>query len=244
MPGLARGQGEGVQALLRPSMTAESTPALEEGTDATDAPRSGRGRVRRPPIVPLLVLLAIIGGLLFLVLARSSPEQQIRRLMDRQLKLAAAGRFGQLHATLARRAKAACSRADFVGEMNGLRVTEPDFWSLVDIRNIAIQVTGNRAMVTYVVTYNGRVVERATRGAPDVYVRATATEFGPKPDLKQALANLERQHSNIPGLGQQIGDRQYKAQKARLLKFGTEPPLLYKKGQWYDDADSHVRCGT
>ncbi|MGH2554475.1 MAG: hypothetical protein ACRDHO_02010 [Actinomycetota bacterium] len=209
-----------------------------------EAPRSGGSRVRRPPIVPLLVLLAIIGGLLFLVLARSSAEQQIRRLIDRQLKLAAAGRFGQLHATLTRKAKAACSRADLVSNLNGLSASEPDFWSLIDIRNIAIQVTGNRAVVTYAVTYNGRVVERATREAPDLYVRATATELGPKPDLEQALANLERQHSNIPGLGQQIGDRQYKAQKARLLKFGTERPLLYKKGQWYDDADSHVRCGT
>jgi hypothetical protein len=190
----------------------------------------------------LLVLLAIIGGLLFLVLARSSPEQQVRRLIDRQLKLAAAGRFGQLHSTLTRKAKAACSRADVVSKLTGLSVTEPDFWSLIDIRNIAIQTTGNRAVVTYVVTYNGRVVERATREDPDIYTRATETEFGPKPDLKQALANLERQHSNLPGLGQQIGDRQYEAQKARLLKFGTERPLLYKKGQWYDDVDSHVRC--
>lgn len=192
----------------------------------------------------MLVLLAIIGGLLFLVLARSSPEQQIRRLMDRQMKLAVAGRFGQLHATLTRRAKAACSRADLVGAMLKLAAEEPDFWSLIDIRNIAIRVSGDRAEVTYVITYNGRVVERATREDPDLYARATTTEFGPKPDLQRALANLERQHSNQPGIGQQITDRQYEAQKARLLRFGTERPLLYKKGQWYDDLDNHVRCGA
>lgn len=225
-------------------MSVESTPASKDPAGASDASATtSRGR-RRPPVIPLLVLLAIIGGLALLVLARSSPEQQIRRLIDRQLKLAVSGRFGQLHATLTRGAKAACSRADFVGEMQRLKVSEPDFWSLIDIRNMGIQVAGNRALVTYVVTYNGRVVERATREDPDIYARATRTEFGPKPDLERALANLERQHSNQPGLGQQIGDRQYKAQKARLLKFGTKAPLLYKKGQWYDDLDDHVRCGT
>jgi hypothetical protein len=210
---------------------------------APDSPPDAVARRRRPPVVPLLVLLALIGGLALLVVLRSSPEQQIRRLIDRQIKLAVAGRFGQLHATLARKAKAACSRADFVGEMQRLAVSEPDFWSLIDIRDIGIQATGNRADVTYVVTYNGRVVERATREDPDIYVRATTTEFGPKPDLKQALANLDKQHSNQPGLGQLIGDRQYEAQKARLLRFGTKPPLLYKEGQWYDELDNHVRCG-
>lgn len=224
-------------------MSAESTSTSENPAVASEAPPSERRR-RRPPIVPLLVLLAIIGGLVLLVVARSSPEQQIRRLIDRQLKLAVAGRFGELHATLARRAKAACSRADFVGKMQGLAASEPDFWSLIDFRNIQVQATGNRAVVTYVITYNGRVVERATREDPDLYVRATTTQYGPKPDLERALANLDKQHSNQPGIGQVIGDRQYEAQKARLLRFGTKPPLLYKKGQWYDDLDNHVRCGT
>lgn len=225
-------------------MSNQSKTASESRPGDSSTPRSTGRRARRPPVVPLLVLLAIIGGLVLLVLARSSPEQQVRRLMDRQLKLAVAGRFGQLHATLAPKAKAACSRADFVGQMQRLAATDPEFWSLIDFRNIQIQATGNTASVTYVITYNGRVVERATRDSPDLYVRATTTQYGPKPDLEQALANLDRQHSNQPGIGQQITDRQYEAQKARLLRFGAERPLLYKKGQWYDEFDDHVRCRT
>jgi hypothetical protein len=214
-----------------------------EGQGPSQVPRSGPVR-RRPPVVPLLILLAIIGGLALLVVARSSPEQQVRRLIDRQMKLAVAGRFGQLHATLSAKAKAACSRADFVGEMQRLAISEPDFWSLIDVRDINILVRSDRAEVTYDVTYNGRLVERATARNPDLYVVATKTVFGPKPNLKQALANLEKQHSNQPGLGQLIGDKQYNAQRARLLKFGTKPPLVYKEGQWYDDLDGHVHCGT
>jgi hypothetical protein len=199
-------------------------------------------RRRRPPIIPLLVLLALLGGLALLVVARSSPNQQIRRLIDRQTKLAISGKYGQLHATLSPAAKAACSRLDFVGELSRLHASEPDFWHLIDIRGIDINVTGDRAEVTYVVTYNGRVVERATSQNPDIYMRAPKTVLGPKPDLKAALAILETQHSNLPGLGQQITDKQYKAQKARLEKLAKTRPVVWKKGQWYDDFDSHTHC--
>jgi hypothetical protein len=202
------------------------------------------GGSRRPPIVPLLVLLSVIGGLVFLVLVRSSPQQQIRRLIDRQMKLASAGRTGQLHATLSAAAKRRCPRADFVGELQQMAISEPNFWSFVDIKNIHVQVVGNRAMVTYDITYNGRVVEMATPRNPDVYVRATQTVLGPKPNLQQALATLDKAHSYQPGIGQTLGDKEYKAQKARLLKFGTKKPVVYKKGEWYDDLDAHIRCTT
>jgi hypothetical protein len=217
-----------------------------DATDPSEGKPAGEGtrRRRRVPVIPVLVLLAILGGLAFLVVARSSPEQQVRRLIDRQIKLALAGKFGQLHATLSPDAKAACPRLKYIGDLSGLRVTEPDFWHLIDIRNINVRVTGDRAEVTYVVTYNGRVVERATPQNPDLYMRATETVLGPKPDLKAALAILETQHSNLPGIGQQITDKQYEAQKARLEKLANTRPVVWKKGQWYDDFDRHFECET
>lgn len=225
-------------------MTADSPEGQRTGTETADPPTSTRIGGGRRPIVPLLVLLAIIGGILYLVLARSSPEQQIRRLMDRQMKLATAERFGQLHATLSARARGVCPRPVFVGELQRLANTEPDFWHLIDVRDIAIQVNGNRAEVTYVITYNGRPVDWATRQQPDVYVRATETILGPKPNLQRALAELEALRRVRPGIGQLIGQKEYEQRKARLLKFGTKRPVVYKKGEWYDDLDTHVRCGT
>jgi hypothetical protein len=218
-------------------MKTEPEPATEAPPSA--APPRDRRKVH---VVPLVVLAALMGGLAWLLVVRSSPAQQVRRLMDKQLKLAIAQKWGQLHATLSARAKGACPVRDFVSEQQRLAGTDPDFWYLIDFRDIQIQVDGNRAMVTYVVTYNGRVVERATAQDPDLFVRATQTVLGPKPNLQQALENLARAAS--PGPNQAITQKEYEAQKARLLKFGTKPPVLYKKGQWYDDLDSHVHCGA
>jgi hypothetical protein len=182
-----------------------------------------------------------------LVVGRSSPQQQIRRLIDRQIKLAVAGRFGMLHATLTPRAKAACGTPhDFAGELQGLRLSEPDFWNLVDIRNIQIQVDGDRALVTYTVTYNGRVVERATLQDPDVYIRWTQpTRLGPKPSkasVDAQLAALARQQRSGP-LANPLPPKQYEAARDRIIRESKKQPVLWKKGQWYDELDSHVHCG-
>jgi hypothetical protein len=199
-------------------------------------------------VIPLLVLLALIGGLVLLVVARSSPQQQIRRLIDRQIKLAVAGRYGKLHATLTPKAKAACgSPHDFAGELQRLAVSEPDFWYLVDIRNINVKVEGNRALVTYTVTYNGRVVERATLQDPDLYIRWTQpTVLGPKPSkasIAAQVAALDRQQKPGP-LANPLPPKQYKAARDRIIREGKRQPVLWKKGQWYDEFDSHVHCGT
>ena len=130
---------------------------------------------------------------------------------------------------------------DPLSEVQRLSGTDPNFWHVIDFRDINIQVRGDVAAVTYVITYNGRVVERATPQAPDLYARATRTVVGPKPNLQTALANLARAAS--PGPNQAITQKEYEAQKARLLKFGAKPPVIYKKGQWYDDLDSHIHCG-
>jgi hypothetical protein len=213
----------------------------DEGTQEPDA-----GRRRRFPVVPLLVLLALLGGLAFLVAGRSSPQQQIRRLIDRQIKLAISGKFGQLHATLSPKAKTACGGPhDFAGDLQGLRLSEPDFWYLIDIRNIKIHVDGDRALVTYTVTYNGRVVERATLQDPDVYIRWTEpTRFGRKPSqasIDARLADLDRQQKPGP-LANPLPPKQYKAARDRIIDEGKKSPLLWKKGQWYDEVDNHVHC--
>src|SRR5437899_863655 len=116
--------------------------AIEEPRGGDDGEGSSTGSPRprrRAAVIPLLILLALIGGLVLLVVSRSSPQQQIRRLIDRQIKLAVAGRYGMLHATLTPKAKAACGTPqDFAGELRRLAVSEPDFWTLTDIRNIQI----------------------------------------------------------------------------------------------------------
>lgn len=198
-------------------------------------------------MIPLLVLLALLGGLALLVVARSSPQQQIRRLIDRQIKLAVAGRYGKLHATLSPRAKAACGAPhDFASVLQNLAVSEPDFWSLIDIRNIQIQVKGDRALVTYNITYNGRVVERATLGDPDIYIRWTRpTVLGPRPSkaaIDAQLAALARQQNPGP-VANPLPPKQYKAARDRVIKEGNRRPVVWKKGQWYDEVDSHVHCG-
>lgn len=218
-----------------------------DGTELTGATHSGEARRtrRRPPVIPVLVLLALLGGMALLVVARSSPQQQIRRLIDRQIKLAGAGRFGMLHATLSPKAKTACGAAhDFAGELQGLLLSEPDFWYLIDIRNIKIQVDGDRALVTYTVTYNGRVVERATLQDPDVYIRWTAPTVLGKPNKANTdaqLAALARQQKPGP-LANPLPPKQYKAARDRIIEAGKKQPVLWKKGQWYDEVDNHVHC--
>lgn len=188
------------------------------------------------PVVPTLVLLAIVGALAWLWVARSSPSEQVLRTIDRQIKLLHGGRIGEFHATLAPKAKAACPYNDLKGELLSL---PPDFWDLVDYRNIHVDVQGDRAVVTYDITYNGRVVERATAADPDVYTRATETVYGPPPNVDEELASLKRQ------LDQQvITPKEYEAQRKAIIARGTTRPIQYVKGQWYDDLDSHVRCSS
>lgn len=204
-------------------------------------PESPRGR-RRPPLIPLLVLLAFVGGLVLLAIARSSPQQQIRRLIDRQIKLAVAGRVGQLHATLSPRAKAACGRADFASEALQVVTGDPDFWHLVDVRDIGIDVKGDRAIVTYTITYNGRVVERATRRDPDLYIRWTKPSvLGPKPNVAAQLATLQQQQKPGPAANI-LSPKQYQAARDRIIEEGKKRPILWKKGGWYDELDSHLHC--
>jgi hypothetical protein len=214
-----------------------------QGSHEPSAPAEAAAKApRRRPIVAFVVLVAIIGGLVLLVLSRSSPEQQVSRLMDRQLKLALSEQWLQLYRTLSPKAKSACLRDDFVGELQRLSSTDPEFWQLIRYQDVHIQVNGDRAIVTYAITYNGRVVERATAADPDLFVRAAETVLGRKPDLKAALESLDRQAK--PGALQVItSKKEYEKERARLLKFGTQRPVLYQKGQWYDDLDGHIDCG-
>jgi hypothetical protein len=176
------------------------------------------------------------------VVARSSPAQQLRRLIDRQIKLVSAGKYGQLHATLSAQSKKACPRTEFVADLVQQVATEGDFWSLVDYRDIRIEVHGDRAVVTYVITYNGAVVERATAQDPDVYVRATKTILGPKPNVAEQLAALARQQKPGPQANP-LPPKEYKAARERIIKVGSTRPVLYRAGQWYDEVDGHTHCG-
>ena len=113
----------------------------EEVREATEAPEPAAPSRRRLPIVPVLVLVAIVGGLIWLLLVRSSPAQQVRRLIDKQLKLAIGGRNDQLwQETLSIRVKNACPKDAFTGALDQLSSSQPDFWTLVEYRDLHIEV--------------------------------------------------------------------------------------------------------
>jgi hypothetical protein len=201
-----------------------TTPAMEPGPTR-----------RRVPVIPLVVLLAIVGGMVFLFMFRSRPEEQVRRLIDRQIKLAAGGRFGELWSTLSQRARSACPSGTYTSTLSLL---PPDFWGLIEYRDIRISVDGNRAEVTYVIAYNGKPIERATAQNPDVYVRAEKTLYGRTISVEDQLERLDRE------VEQQLiaGPKQYEERKRAILERGATRPQLFIEGQWYDDLDAHVRC--
>jgi len=211
----------------------------EEDREATEAPEPAAPSRRRLPIVPVLVLVAIVGGLIWLLLVRSSPAQQVRRLIDKQLKLAIGGRNDQLwQETLSIRVKNACPKDAFTGALDQLSSSRPDFWTLVEYRDLHIEVKGDRAIVTYLITYNGAPIERATPDNPDLYVRASKTVYGRTLSVAEQLQNLENAHAQGA-----ITGKEYEDEKKAIPRRG---PIRLKdsiKGQWYDDLDQHVRCG-
>jgi len=212
------------------------TEAVKEGSPR---PAEGTPSRRRFPIVPILVLVALVAGALWLVMIRSSPAQQVRRLIDKQIKLAGGGRFDQLwRDTLSLSVKKACPKDSFTGALNQLASDRPDFWSLVEYRDLHIEVQGDRAIVTYLITYNGAPIERATADNPDLYARAPKTVYGRIVSVAEQLQILENAHAQ----GAIIG-KEYEDEKKAIPRRG---PIRLKdavKGQWYDDLDQHVRCG-
>lgn len=214
-------------------MAGSPVAAEERGAGQRAAPAR-----RRLPIVPILILVALMSGLAYLLLLRTRPEEQVRRLIDTQLKLARAGRFGELHGTLSPGARKACPAVRFKGALAAL---PPDFWDLIEYRDIHVEVDGERGVVTYVITYNGRPIERATSENPDLYVRATETVLGPRPNVEALLANLDR--SQKPGLlANPLPREEYLNRRADIIRRGQTQPVLYREGEWYDDLDGHVRC--
>ena len=211
----------------------------KEATRAGQPPDQAPRPRRRVPVVPILVLLAIVGGLIWLLMVRSSPAQQVRRLIDKQLKLAVGGRNDQLwQETLSIRVKNACPKDAFTGALDQLSSSQPDFWTLVEYRDLHIEVKGDRAIVTYLITYNGAPIERATPDNPDLYVRASKTVYGRTLSVAEQLQNLENAHAQGA-----ITGKEYEDEKKAIPRRG---PIRLKdsiKGQWYDDLDQHVRCG-
>jgi hypothetical protein len=208
-------------------------------TEAGQAPEPAAPSRRRLPIVPILVLVAIVGGLVWLVQVRSSPAQQVRRLIDKQIKLANGGRFDQLwQDTLSVRVKNACPKDSFTGALDQLRSSRPEFWNLIEYRDLHIEVSGDRAVVTYVIVYNGAPVERATPANPDLYTRASQTVYGRTVSVQEQLQNLEHAHEGGAILG-----KEYEDERKAIPRRGPIRVRDSVKGQWYDDADGHVRCG-
>src|SRR5262245_23866177 len=215
---------------------------MAEPTD--DAPSSAEPdeqphKRRRPPVIPAVILLAIIGGLAFLFLYRSQPEKQVRRLIDAQLKLAAGGRYEDLwQDTLSIGVKKACPQDAFIGTLDQLRATQPNFWTLVVYHDIHISVHGDKAIVTYVITYNGTPIEKATPQDPDIYTRALATVYGETLTKEEQLRRLESLREQAIVVG-----KEYEKEKREINQHGDIRLQDAVKGQWYDDLDSHVKCG-
>jgi hypothetical protein len=193
---------------------------------------------RRLPIIPALIFLAIIGGVAYLIILRSKPEQAVARLIDYQLKLSEAGLGEKLYDdTLSLQAKEHCKRDDFVGV---IQQTQPDFWKLTRYKNLKIKVQGNRAMVTYDITYNGVVVDRATDADPDIYSIASETRFGDLVTVQEQLRALAA--LNVPDVAFFASEKSYQDARRAVIKKGDYRRVLSKAGEWYDDYDSHSRC--
>jgi len=212
--------------------------AIAASTESADPPADEARKPRRPPIVPIVVLMAILGGFVFLYLFRSQPDEQVRRLIDKQLKLSIAGRFDQLwEQTFSPRLKQACPIDPFMGSLDQIRASQPDFWTLIQYRDIHIDVHGDQAEVTYVITYNGTPIESATPSHPDLYVRATQTRYGPTESVQEQLDNLNHLREQAIVVG-----KEYDKEKAAIIRHGPLRRVDSIKGQWYDEVDSHVTC--
>jgi hypothetical protein len=212
--------------------------ATEASTQSAEAPSSQAPKPRRRPIIPIVLLVAIVGGFVFLYLVRSQPEEQVRRLIDKQLKLSIAGRFDQLwEQTLSPDLKQACPLDTFTGSLEELRASQPDFWNLIDYRDINIKVNGNQAAVTYVITYNGTPIESATSKDPDLYSRATRTVYGDTVSVQEQKAALDRLRDQAIVVG-----KEYQKELAAIMRHGPIRRVESVKGQWYDEVDSHVKC--
>jgi hypothetical protein len=212
--------------------------AAGASTQSTDAPSSEAPKPRRRPVIPILLLVAIVAGFVFLYLFRSQPAEQVRRLIDKQVKLSIAGRFDQLwEQTLSPGLKRACPLDTFTGSLEELRASQPDFWDLIDYRDINIKVHGDQAVVTYVITYNGAPIESATSKDPDLYTRATETVYGETVSVQEQKAALDRLRDQAIVVG-----KEYQKELAAIMRHGPIRRVESIKGQWYDDVDSHVRC--
>jgi hypothetical protein len=212
--------------------------ATDASTQSADSPSNEVRTPRRRPIIPILLLVAIVGGFVFLYLFRSQPGEQVRRLIDKQLKLSIAGRFDQLwEQTFSPGLKQACPLDAFTGSLEELRASQPDFWNLIDYRDINIKVHGDRAVVTYVITYNGTPIESATAKDPDRYTRATETIYGATVSVQEQKAALDRLRDQAIVVG-----KEYQKELAAIMRHGPIRRVESIKGQWYDDVDSHVKC--
>ena len=213
-------------------------PASPEVAGSTEEPE--KKRRRRLPIIPALIFLAIIAGAAYLFIIRSKPEQAVARLFDYQLKLSQAGLGDQLYDnTLSLAMKNQCPRDDFIGAISQ---TPPDFWKLTRYKNIHIKVEGNRAVVTYDITYNGVVTERATNADPDIYTKATKTTLGRLVTVQEALALIDAENNTAIGslFG---GPKEYQDARKAAIKRGNYRLKVETKGEWYDAPDSHSSCG-
>ena len=212
---------------------------IEAATQSADPPAGEVRKRRKRPIIPILVLLAIIGGFAFLLVFRSKPSEQVRRLIDKQLKLSAAGRFDQLwEQTLSPKLKQACPLDAFSGSLDQIRATQPDFWTLIQYHDIHITVDGDQAVVTYVITFNGAPIESATAENPDLYVRASQTLYGETISKAEQLRKLDELRAQAV-----VGVKDYDKEKADIERHGDIRQVLSVAGQWYDDVDGHTNCG-
>jgi hypothetical protein len=208
------------------------TEAIEE------SPPEEPKKRRRLPIIPVLFFIAILAGIAFLLYTRSRPEQAVARLIDYQLKLSTAGLGDKLYDdTLSLQAKQVCNRDDFIG---AVQQTPPDFWKLTKYKDIHIKVEGKKAIVTYVVTYNSVVVDRATPQNPDIYSIANRTTYGELITVAEGLRALEA--LNQPDVAFFASEKSYQDARKAVIKKGDYRRVTSKAGEWYDDLDSHSRC--
>jgi hypothetical protein len=203
-------------------------------TEIVEKPEPPDAAKRRFPIVPIVIFVLLIAGLGILFLSRSKPEEAVRRLVDRQVKLTVSGNAQALYRTFGPRVRQVCPLRTFEGAFQ----SAGDFMSLIEYKDIKVKVEGDRALVTYVVTYNGRPIKEITPDNPDVYVQVTETVLGQPFDPTAALQALEQERTQ----GLITDPKAYEERKKAYERRAGQRPRIFTAGQWYDDLDEYVDC--
>jgi Double zinc ribbon len=150
-----------------------SQPAAAPPTTPLPVPAEAAGRSKLPPpallVVGGMVLVALVAGAIVLFAGgSSSPDAQIKGVLDKEVSLIRQGRYQDIFALLSPQYQQQCSVEDL--QSSG---AQESITSLGPIRfdDLRAAVQGDNARVTYRVTVSGKELATVTADDPDLFVK-------------------------------------------------------------------------